>query len=238
MNCRDNHLLIPAHTNKLKRLISNKLMPKVSVARGLATKASRSRKSLSKPQAQAVKAIANKAISRHAEKKYHNDDNIASSISDTGYTWPLTDVPAGTLDYQRAGDSLYMRSIRVRGQAIVADTTNAVRNIVYQWFDDTTPTIADILHTTSGAASVFSPYVHDQRRKFRVLYDKTMILSANGNDAKLYDTGYLRPKAKKIAFSTGGTTGSNKIYLLQVSDSTVASHPAVTHYSRLTFNDM
>lgn len=198
----------------------------------------KSKPSLSRGQVKQMNSIASKAISRRAEKKYYLHSNGSSSISDTGYIWPLSDVPQGDTDQTRNGDSLYLRTVRILGDVRAGDTTNACRVIVFQWLDDSTPTVASVLQTTSGVTAVFSPYLHDQRKKFRIMYDKMFVVAANGNDAKVFDTKYLRPPIKKVAFTAATTTGSNKIFLLLISDSTAVTHPALTHYSKVTYDDM
>lgn len=198
------------------------------------------RKAPRKTRTRVMRSIARKEISRLAEKKYWLTADDSATPSYTGSMVDLSAVPQGDNDSSRDGDSLAIRSTRMKGHIIAADTTNVVRLILFHWLDDSTPTISNVLsgNYTSGSVNVVdAPYTHDQRRKIRVLWDRTFNLHS-GQDQVVFDTRYLKPKQKKIAYTAAGTTGYNKIWMLMVSDSAAVAHPSVAYVNRLTFNDM
>lgn len=199
----------------------------------------RGKKALTKRQALAVRSIATRSINARAEKKYYD-----RSLSGTTYDWSgsivsLTNIAQGSTDVTRDGDSIYLRSCRVVGDITAGDTTNMFRVIIFQWFDDTTPVYTDILSSVyQGTVNcVNSPYHHDQRKHFNVMYDKRYLLDSSDPNV-MFDTKYMRPAKRKVHFSAGGTTGSNELFILFMSDSGAATHPSVNFVARTTFNDM
>lgn len=197
------------------------------------------KKKLNKDQYKAVKTLISKQISKRAEKKYFNGSYSLSSYDHNGTIRELTPIPQGDTDVTRDGDSLYLRSMRVNGELVLGDTTNIVRVIVFQWLETDTPVPANILSSTYVGTSnaPLAPYHHDSRRLFRILYDRKFVLNANRPNA-LYDTGYLRIPKRKVSYIAGGTTGSNKLWVLLISDSGAVVHPTISVLSRATFNDM
>lgn len=188
-----------------------------------------------------VQALVAKAISARAEKKYFLDNQTAQSMTYSGAVYDLSEVPQGDDDVSRDGDSLYIRSVRVLGRmANAGGAVNHIRVIVFQWRDDSTPTASSVL-IPGYLGTVLAPlslYTHDQRRKYNVMYDKKFTLDTSGKSTVLFDTGYLFPTTKKISFTSGTTTGNDKLWLLVVSDTASATYPALNYVSRLTFNDM
>lgn len=202
----------------------------------------RRRKGLSPSSMSAVKSVVSREISRRAEKKYHLDSETGTNITSAGAVYDLSAVAQGDTDTTRDGDSLYVRSVRVKG--FVTNKGGApshTRVILFQWFDDSTPTASNVLIAgyLSTALAPVSLYHHDQRKKYNVLYDRLINSDYNGgSEAPLFDTGYKMPKRKKISYTSAATTGNAKLWLLIVNDIGTATYPTISYVSRMTFNDM
>lgn len=183
--------------------------------------------------------IANRQATKRLEKKYHLVGS-SQDIDYSGSVFALSTITQGDTDLTRDGDSLYLRSINLKGccQLDVLATSAIVRIMVVQWFDDSTPAVSDIL-SGSYLGTVNAPsssYFHDQRNKFRVLYDRRVLLNDGNTECQIFDTKYLKPSKRKIHFTAGTTTGSNKLWLVAVSDS-ISNLPTMNYVSRITFND-
>lgn len=187
---------------------------------------------------QEVVKIANRQIAKQSEKKYLS--TLTSIAKDwNGSVLDLCNIAQGDTDGTRDGDELYVKSVRVKSLVSVADTYNICRTILFQWYDDTTPTGADILSNTYVGTinAPLAPYHHDLSSKFKILYDKTILLDTY-HPYMLLDTGYITGGFKrKVQFSSGGTTGVNKIYLLQISDSGALTHPTMLAVAQVNFTD-
>lgn len=185
-----------------------------------------------------VAKIANKQIAKQAEKKYHLATTTGAKDW-AGACIDLTGIAQGDTDITRDGDELYLKSIRLKSLIQYADTYNACRTIIFQWYDDTTPTPGDVLSPTyvGGQQAPLAPYKHDLASKFKILFDKTILVDTYRPHAIL-DTGYITGGFKRrVHFTAGGTTGVNKLYLLQISDSGVSTHPTMIAVARLNFTD-
>lgn len=181
---------------------------------------------------------------RH-EKKYFQ--NYAAGTRDwSGVIHSVSDVAQGDSDVNRDGDSLYIKSLQIRYSIAVADTYNLVRLICFQWLDDDTPIPSDILSATylGTAVAPLAPFHHDQRAKYRILYDsQPMALNGTSNlvevrTVMLKNRGKLGKKmVNQIRYTAGLTTGSNKLYILEISDSSAAAHPSFSTVARMNFTD-
>lgn len=191
-------------------------------------------KGLNKKEKKQVKSI----INQGRENKYLDVLIDASNLA-TGVVYSLADVPQGDTDTTRDGDQLVQRAMRIKGRALVADTTNQVRMIVFRWKQNTVPVVGDIL-SASYIGTVYaplSPYHHDGRSNFTVLYDKIFHVGTY-NIQKGFDTKWMNLRNNKQYFSAGASTSSKHcIYALVITDSTAVSNPNITFVSRLTFTD-
>lgn len=185
-------------------------------------------KGLNKKEKKQVKSL----INQGRENKYL-DVLINSSSLATGVVYSLADVTQGDTDIQRDGDQLVQRALRVKGRALVADTTNQVRLVLFRWKQQTTPLVADILSSAyiGNVEAPLSPYHHDGRSNFTVLYDKIYHVGTY-NIQKGFDTKWINLRNNKQYFKAGGSTVSkNCIYALIITDSTAVSNPNITFIS-------
>lgn len=183
----------------------------------------------------------NKVVMKSSEKKYW-DVATTTSVDLSGSITDLTAIPQGDTDQTRDGDQLQIRSIKGKAQIQVADTTQIVRFIIFQWYMDTNvvgtaPTVGQILQSVGTGYGPMSGYNHDGRYNYRVLYDRTCFLDTTDKVQCGLQWFINKGLRRKIQFHGGATGGKNKIYLLLLSDSGAATHPAVIYYNRVSFSD-
>lgn len=129
-----------------------------------------------------------------------------------------------------------------------ADLNNFSRLLVFQWMDNTTPTVATVLETIVGGAIVLSPILMANYNNIQVLVDKTFPTwvtyydSSSGYSASNGYNEVRYVKGKKMVpleFTTSTVVPvKGSIWALLVSDSAIAPSPAYTLYTRLTFLDV
>lgn len=196
----------------------------------------------------------NKFMAMRQEHKYF-DYGIGYSVVDyNGTVYHLSDVPQGDTDSTRDGDTIAPSYLSIRGQVHGADSSNAMRIVVFRYKQDSGPNSNDeepvpsvILQSTvtATANAPYAPFHHDYRvgnKVFDVLADRLITVCgdvSNAAYAKEFKIMLPLTKAKKPIQFTNNTYyyGVNKIYLLVISDSGTVSHPAITFQSRLTFTD-
>lgn len=209
-------------------------------------------KSLSKKQKYEVAQI----VHRQQELKFVVFNAAAFGVSTTPgiFSTPF-DVAQGDTDSSRDGDQLMwcghidLTLQVINGQGATGDVYNTVRVILFQWHPMSVPTAADVLLTgPSAAIDIVSQYNHDRRFEYKVIFDRSFTTVGNNNTATNppmanVTTGIKRFKValtncqKKSQYTGGSTVGTNKFYILYVSDSAVVAHPTMEYSTKVVFRD-
>lgn len=146
--------------------------------------------------------FAKKVLRVSQEKKYsYIFSPVASPVSfsrGTPLILSLTNIAQGDTDNTRDGNMWSLRSFEIHLQIAVnpsytvstagnnpwglvtANPFPTFRLLVWQWLptsDPTTASLINLLMVPSTSSEVMAPYNHDQRRNFRVLLDRTKMLS-------------------------------------------------------------
>lgn len=175
---------------------------------------------------------------KNIELKYY-DYELDSTVDYSGSVFATSLVPQGDGDTTRDGDKICCKALKIHGIIAAADTWNYVRLIVFVWKPSAVanPSTGQILVDTGAADAPQSFYVHDYRKNFTVLWDKTFRVAVSQPNLTIGFKKYIRLKDLNINFITAGTSGQNHIYVMAISDSSAVSHPTVLYKSRLMFTD-
>lgn len=188
------------------------------------------------------------------ESKYFDASLGLTTITYSSNIGKVTTIPQGDTDITRDGDSLIPTSFEISWvwtgfqSADPALAYDLCRIIVFRWHPDDNvdaPTAAKILAQVNGFAP-YSPYEHDQRRKFTVLMDRRervmQMLSTAGieqpttGSQTVFHHKRLRLKKVPIRYNGAGTTGSQNLYVMMVSDEQTDG-PTGSYYCRVNFTD-
>lgn len=202
------------------------------------TKKKTQNKSLGKKQARAVKSIVKKTLKSENEWKNHQVYAVANVATGTTIVDTCA-VPQGDTSITRDGDQLMASSLHLKYDWEGADSYNHCRLMVFQWYPDTTPTGADILDSSvvpSSNAHMY-PYNTKTAESYKVLYDTVRLCTAVSVPVTNTIQKKIRIPRPKIKFSAGTTTGTNKVYLLFVTDSAAAPNPNLTYHTKLNYRD-
>jgi len=179
---------------------------------------------------------------RRVETKYHALALGATNSVPTVTLYPLTEVPNGTLDQNRIGDSIYMKSIRLNFdiKKVATDDAVAVRMILFQWNDNNSsypPTGTQLFQNSGSGDQYISTIRHDALKMgvLRILSDKTITLD-NDDPRRIYQHLLYKGFNRKLQYDTGGPSGSGHIYVAFVSD-ILGTAATVRFYSTLNFTD-
>lgn len=175
-----------------------------------------------------------KVVRKVQEKKYWPFLN-STTISLVGSLLDVSGVTQGDTDVTRDGDQLTVKSMIINFSNTVADGSNYLRFIAFQWYPATTPTSADVILDTTQP--IISPYAHDTRYQYRILQDKLCYVDTDDPNRLCMMKVTRGFKTRTIQYIGGGTTGTNKIYVFVFSDSGAAPHPAVAWSGKLNFVD-
>lgn len=206
----------------------------------------RSRGRLQYRQRRQVRSIAKQVLLGQQEKKYFDTD-VQVSPSSTYILQDLSNIPQGDTDVSRDGDKIMIKSLHLRGLIAVGDTTNFVRIIVYQWHpSDVTLSPTANLVLSDLTSPLNTPYNHDNGKMYSIFYDRLIALGSNSQQTvaieKIWRFGNKLDRRLKwvnqsIDYVAGTTGGSDKLFLLIVSDSGGIPHPAAELFFRLIYTD-
>lgn len=172
------------------------------------------------------------------EMKYHNVSTVFSSLVDfNGSLEDMTVIARGDADTNRDGDRLLPKTLRISYSMFGEALSSIFRVIVFRWKPASVPTVGSVLFSTGSGYIIDSDYQHDQRNQFEILYDKKHTVSNNGGSELMTVTRTLRMAKKQIDYTGGGTTGSNKIYVIAATDRNLASSATIQMVYRLNFTD-
>lgn len=203
-------------------------------------------------QKQQVKRL----IGGRQELKYFGTVINGQNMVSTGTIASITDIPQNDTDSGRDGDRVKLvkkMELYIAINSIPANTNpgNRCRVIIFQWKEQTTPTMAKILLTgVSGGIDVSSRYSHDNRMLYRIILDRTFTLIGTGSTATsniltskaqaTYQSHNYWRRMKNIAtqvqFEAAGTTGNNKLWVAYLSDQ-ASNYPVLYMGTKLFFTD-
>lgn len=186
--------------------------------------------------------IAGAVITRRNEKHHFGKSGTAEVVDYAGVVVrDLSNVAQGQTDITRVGDELYISSYQLRyvGKANSTDGKNLLRVILFQWSSNSTPTAANVISTMNSERTPISPFLHDNRGLYRILYDRTHVMVFDTSSEMVQGKVMITRgfKTRKMRFESAATTGYNKIWLIAVSDSAASSQPTISWQGRLNFRD-
>jgi len=177
--------------------------------------------------------------------KVYDVTSFSGSVSTVPSVTAVSNWPNGTGVNQRTGDCSFFRKMFLNyGIATQnADIYSTVRVMVVQWHPNTSLVVCAASSVLQNATNIFSMYDWNLSSQFTVLYDRIHFLS--GLATAPTNSGYqgfsgeidLSRGRKRIEFANGLTTGSEQIFIILLSDSSIAPYPVLTGWSRITFCD-
>lgn len=172
------------------------------------------------------------------------DVGATGTVSTGGTIVPLLNNLVRGTDYINnfLGNKVQPVGLQGRFTCITGDVTNAMRVLIFQWMDSSTPTVSGVLQSP---ANCLSPVLVTNRSQINVLYDRLYTGSDYGSTGGQY---FLAVPAKPlyikgrnmfpIEFATGtADVQKGELFCLLISDSSAVIHPSVSYYFRMTFTD-
>lgn len=205
-----------------------------------------------------TKKQVNSLISRRIENKFYPLYQ-KTTVDTAGYLQSLSNIGQGDTAMTRTGDDIHFVRYQMTAEIFnQADVHNTMRIIIFQWRPDDAidaPTVAKLLDNISSSAVYPTHYQYNYvtRTKYNVLYDKSFVLMPTYafNSSGVVTSGVSRAAVntfkvnidtrrklnKIIRFNEGLNSGKNKLYMLVVSDSILATHPTIAYSANIFFED-
>lgn len=158
----------------------------------------------------------------------------------TGVVTHLTAFAIGDDDFNRTGNSIYVRHIYSRGEIVMdsAATSTTVRLMLVQdtqQVGDTSPVVNDIIGGTDNSFKVYRPLNADTVGRFSILYSRNFILNSQ-RPSVLFN---IR-KTMRLHVRYNGTATTdiqrNGLYLVAFSNE-ATNTPDISSITRVSYHD-
>lgn len=189
-----------------------------------------------------------RAIQNDEEVKYHDFYQTSTVSSNTPTLYNLALIPSSTAPTDRVGNDIQATSLQFKINITPQDTDQLIRFIIF-WDvqnNQTTPLVTGgggqgLLMTNIVTNFCLSPYSREQNKRFRIIYDKTLYMSATNfvGDSKtaLYYYSNKFKLSRKIKYAPDGSNDqvTNALWLVIMSENIVG--PPYEFMTRLNFKD-
>lgn len=174
-------------------------------------------------------------------EKFKHDFTGTPNVDWSGTVVSLTSISQNDTDTGRTGNSIFVRSLYIRGQVVInasATSSEFVRIMIFidkQQVGDTAPTAADVLETTSNINAPNSPLNLQTVGRFTLL--RSFQLSVNPEKPSVQWKVNI-PMRHHVRYN--GTTANDiqrgGLYMLMISDNS-SDLPQVRYYGRISYHD-
>jgi len=192
-----------------------------------------------------VRQMIKSAVHEDLEQKWFDTAAAGNSVNSAASLGSITPIPQGNTAVSRVGIDVQPTEVLSQYTWVGStDVTNLVRMIIFQWHPDNaidSPSLGEILETSILGVNLgaYEQYSIPSEQKYKILYDRSFSL-VNGSSADTLQVTVpmhrIRGKMLPMKF-IGATTGTNMLYVLYVSDSSVVPHPTITVFHRVRFLD-
>lgn len=201
-----------------------------------------------------VTAVVRKELRKKTDWRYADYSLTATNVQNAGTVYSLySNLVRGDGGLNNFdGNLIRPQAITMKYFIHTSTVRNAVRVLLFQWFDSATPVTTGILQTNTSGLATIAPTLVTNKAYIKVLYDRTHQFAPtashgdNGGNTVIDGEGVTDPvtvyipgkrlRVTKYNSSTNVVQEGN-LYLLLISDDAVIPSPQITLYSRVTFSD-
>ncbi|AUM61853.1 capsid [uncultured virus] len=199
------------------------------------TKKRKFRKSRKPGMVKMMRRVAQKVVSFNQEHKYFDTD-MGTTIDYSGVASDLCLVPQGDTDVTRDGDVLLPTSLELNIQVIAGDSSNVLQFCIIRNKSDKTIQPGTVFSTVGGTSAPLYPLDHDRRSQYDLIARFWIVVDVYHPIKHIHR--FIKLKKKLCKFIAAATTqASGHLWLVAISDSAAASHPAMQGSIRLNFTD-
>lgn len=211
--------------------------------------AQKKRRMTSTSQLAVTQQIVRKELRKKTDWKYSDLNSNSTNVTTTGAVISLfSNLIRGDLGINNFdGNIIKPQAITFKYFIHTNTVRNAVRVMLFQWFDSANPVLAGILQNAGAITATLSPILITNKPYIKVLYDRTHQLAPTaGGDTTVTGEGVTDPvtvyipgkRLKEVRYnSSTNTVQTGNLFLLIVSDDAVSPSPQINYYSRVTFSD-
>lgn len=200
-------------------------------------------RAIPKTQEKRIRKVVKSELKREIEHKYYDRLSTGNAGTTLVATNPFTSFVRGTGVNNYIGSAIRVSSIEIRGQLIAADAPgNMMRMIIIQ-DKDTSGVPNNSTMFAEPTYPVYSPLNKDYTDTYRILKDKLFLLTNDGVSSTNFLPKSFRyyisgKKLRQVRFTaSGGLADAGSIWIIFVSDSSVATNPTWIMNTRVNYTD-
>jgi hypothetical protein len=161
----------------------------------------------------------------------------STSYDYAGAVASLSAISQGDTDSNRIGDQVLLDSIEFNCHCYNGDAVNALHFAIFRWIPNSSspaPTPTLVLQGINDDNAPNYPFNHDNRALFQVVWHKRIIVTAA--QCKQF-SAKINLQGSPLQFVAAGTSGMGHMFVLIISDSSTATHPAAPWICKLIYRD-
>jgi hypothetical protein len=170
---------------------------------------------------------------------YKYTQSYSGNATNSGSVSHLSQIAQGDDEFNRSGNSIYIRSLNFKGyfsRAVAGDAVQKVRFILFidtQQIGDTAPSVTDVLESANVNAHLSNLTVG----RFKILNNMEITLDSVNKLSRNFDINV--PMRHHVRYNGPLSTDQQKgaIYALLISTQTTANYPVITSEYRISYHD-
>jgi len=180
-----------------------------------------------------VKQMIKSSTAKEWNRKYilvnSGTPGSSTSVDSSGTIVSLTTVGQGNTQQTRIGNFARLREVygRISCYADSTDVQNTIRVILFAWTDANTPTQSDVLVSASAYHTCYYNLNNLENGKLKILADLREGVNYSGSGPVTISINKKMNMPLQWASSSSAAPITNAVYVMFVSDSSVATHPFV-----------
>lgn len=190
-----------------------------------------------------------KAVKREFDKRVEWKKSVTENedldMKETGAVLNLSQPIQGLKDTERVGDAIRATSLGFKWQikaATAGASCQGARVIIFTWKPNTTPVIGSILNPGGAVGHEHqSEYNTDNALLYKIHFDKTVRVASDTGNSMHCVGGQVKIRIpddlRDIKFEEASAIGSNKKYMLRLSDITGGLWPQLSFSIKLNYSD-
>lgn len=196
-----------------------------------------------KPSVNFIKSYVSGILKKNIELK-HSSASLNTTASTTATLTQITSsIAVGTGDTSaRIGDRYLLKNMVIGFNVGLADATNIIRCVLFQWNEASTPDSSVFEDTATGGAlgMTMGSFSRDKQQAGVLKIIKDWHFTLNSGNPSIY-TGQKKIDLKSCKpvqmYGGSATNGKGTLWLIYVSDSAAVSHPSFQSHWTINYTD-
>lgn len=205
----------------------------------------RKRRTRKPAQAKTIRKIVKQVVLSNIEEKFHDNGLVNSNLDYNGQILDVSAIALGDTAQTRTGQLIRPQYFEFKFKIYSGSALSGYmfRVIIFKWNSNTAttgaPTPGDVLDQTGTANAILGKRNRDSLDQVHIVKDSGPSIPHNTSNGSAVISWRVPLRNYKLLYNDGAvTTGSDKLYVLVISDAVgMVLEPVYGYESRLMFRD-